>query len=527
MYLIKNKKIVCEAEIINDKVISKDKDFYARAIDRIQFICVSCGKDKTKTIRRIKHPLKNNLICEVCLRKRTNLEKYGVDNPQKVKSIRKKTEKTMNEKYGGNAPICSNKIKQKIVETNLEKYGVENVFQNDKIKQKIVETNLEKYGVENPMFSKEIKKRMKKTAKINFYQNLEERVKGLVKPLFSAEEYNNSASDAKRKILKWKCNECENEFEDHLYGGRIPICKKCFPNTRSKDEIEIGDYIKDLGFEIHHTKIDKKEIDIFLPELNLGIEFNGLYWHSENNGNKNKEYHLNKILLCENKNIRLIHIFEDEWKFKKEIVKNRFKSILGIYSNRIGGRECEIKEVDPKEKNIFLEKYHIQGADKSKIKLGAFHKKTKDLIGVMTFSTPRIALGKKNKGEEEYELSRFVTISNTLTPGLASKMLTYFIRNYKPKKIYTYSDIRWNTGNLYRQLGFECFGKTVPNYWYIVYDKGFKRIHRFNFRKSRLKVLFPEIYDDNKTEWQIMQEAGYDRIWDCGNDKWVLNLTKN
>ena len=94
--------------------------------------------------------------------------------------------------------------------------------------------------------------------------------------------------------------------------------------------------------------LDGKEIDIYIPEIKLGIEFNGLYWHSEEGG-KDSKYHLNKTELCESNGIKLIHIFEDEWLYKKNIVKSRLKNILGLTENKIYARKCEIKEISSRD----------------------------------------------------------------------------------------------------------------------------------------------------------------------------------
>ena len=253
----------------------------------------------------------------------------------------------------------------------------------------------------------------------------------------------------------------------------------------------------------------------YIPNKKLAIEYNGLYWHSELN-NTNKNYHLNKTKLCENKDIRLIHIFEDEWNNKQQIVKNRLKYILKLIPYKIFARKCIIKEINSQLKDKFLNKYHIQGTDKSNIRLGAFYKNR--LVAVMTFGKRRIALGSKNKNNF-YELIRFCTISNFNIIGIAGKLLKYFKNKYKPKNIISYADRRWSQGNLYKQLGFKLDHISPPNYWYI---KNGIRIHRFNFRKNVLKDKL-NIFDMELSEWENMKNNDYDRIWDCGNYVFIKN----
>jgi hypothetical protein len=334
--------------------------------------------------------------------------------------------------------------------------------------------------------------------------------------------HNNKYDYSKTKYINNKIDVCiicpeHGEFwqtpTNHFKGCGCPNCIKNF----SIYEKEIVDFLKEHLAEIitnNKSIIYPYELDIYIPSHKIAIEFNGLYWHSEKQV-KDKNYHLNKTKLCKEKDIRLIHIFEDEWINKKEIVKNRLKSFLGLNERKIGARKCIIKELSPKVKNEFLENYHIQGKDVSSISLGAFY--NKELISVMTFCKPRIALGAKEKKDGVWELSRFVNKFGIKSQGIASKLLKYFERNYNPKEIYSYSDIRWNTGNLYLFMGMVEVTQTNPNYWYF---KNQKRFHRFGFRKSILNKKLNN-FDDNLTEYENMLNNGYDRIWDCGNKKFI------
>jgi len=214
---------------------------------------------------------------------------------------------------------------------------------------------------------------------------------------------------------------------------------------------------------------------------------------------------------------RLIHIFEDEWILKKDIVKSRLKHILGKTEDltHIGARECIIKEISSKEKDEFLEQFHIQGKDVSKVKLGAFYKH--QLVAVMTFSHGSLAKGVKHQNPLVWELNRFCSHSDFIISGIASKLLEYFKRNYTWHKIFSYADRRWSDGNLYEKLGFQLDHVTQPNYWYV---GDFERIHRFNLRKR------PEEPKDIPEHILRLQE-GYIRVWDCGNLKFVLTYQKS
>lgn len=289
---------------------------------------------------------------------------------------------------------------------------------------------------------------------------------------------------------------------------------------QSKEEINLFNYIKSVyNGEIQTNVrglIPKYEIDIFLPELSIGIEYNGLYWHSEKSG-KHKNYHFKKFESALNNNIRLIQIFSDEWLNKKEIVESKLKSILKINNKNdfIFARKCEIKEINSKLKDEFLTKYHIQGKDKSSIKIGLFI--ANNLVGLATFSKPRIALGGITH-ENKLELSRYASSSYII--GGLPKIIKYLKSKYNPHQIYSYSDNRWTdpNNNMYLKNNFIKQKQSNPGYFYT---KNFLvRLHRYNFNKFKLKEMGADT--KNKTEFQIMEELGYTKIWDCGATKFVL-----
>jgi hypothetical protein len=297
----------------------------------------------------------------------------------------------------------------------------------------------------------------------------------------------------------------------HLIGRG---CNKCVNNGVSKAEKEIFEFINSLGIDVIENDtsvLDGKELDIYIPSHNLAIEYNGLYWHSELFVDDN--YHLNKTESCEEKGVQLIHIFEDEWLYKQNIVKSRIKNILGLTENKIYARKCEIKEIDFKIVNEFLNKNHIQKTVKSKVNIGLYH--NNELVSLMTFGSMRKIMGGVSN-KDYYELLRFCNKLDTSVVGGASKLLKYFIKNYNPEQIISYADRRWSNGGLYVSLGFSFIHNSKPNYWYLN-DK--TREYRFKYRKSQLIL---DGYNPNKTEREIMFSRGIYRIYDCGNKKYQL-----
>jgi hypothetical protein len=470
-------------------------------------------------------------LCGIEKSKKTILEKYGVDNVFKSKEIKDKIKKTNIKKYGVKSPIQNKDIREKIEKTNIKRFGCKNVFSNREIMgnalnkrdykssfEKSKKTCLKKYGVDNYFKSDLSKNKLKTYKKEQIVNGIFDgiRLKNKVIPLFKEEDY----IDVQSKY-RFKCCTCDNDFIDNLDDGKLPRCPNCFPYIiNSKFEYEILDFLKTVtNKEIvrgNRKLLNGLELDFYIPELKLAIEFDGLYYHSEITGGKDKNYHLNKLNICETLGIKLIHIFEDEWRYKKNIVKSRLQSILNCKVNSVYARKCIVKEIDSNTANIFLEDNHLQGKDNSKIKLGLYH--NDELLSTMTFGSLRIALGNENK-KDAYEMYRFCSKMNTNVVGAAGKLLKYFVDNYKPEKIISYADRRWSNGNLYEKLGFKLLNKTKPNYFYT--KDHYKKHHRFSFRKNILNKKL-EKFDPSLSEWENMQLNGYDRIWDCGNLKYEL-----
>lgn len=326
--------------------------------------------------------------------------------------------------------------------------------------------------------------------------------------LYDYSKVDYSKSNSKVKIICPIHGEFEQTPASHIRGSGCHSCG----HINSKQEKEITSFLKSLSIEIIENSrliIPPYELDIYIPSYKIGIEFNGIYWHSDKH--RDKEYHLNKTKECDKLGFKLIHIFEDEWIYKKNIVKSRLKNILGLTENKIHGRKCEIKEVSSKDVKLFLNENHIQGNIGSKIKLGLYYEN--ELVSLMTFGHRPMF------NSNQYEIIRFCNKLNTTVIGGAQKLLKYFIKNYNPKEIISYADKRWSQGNLYEKLGFTFISDSPPNFYYVI-DK--KRYHRINFQKHK---LIKQGYDKNKSESQIMLERGINKIYDCGSKKYSLLIS--
>ena len=297
--------------------------------------------------------------------------------------------------------------------------------------------------------------------------------------------------------------------------GNLVVSKKRFISSYEK---EIGQYIKKLGLEFDANRqiLIGKEIDILVPSASIGIEIDGLKWHTEFFGKKNHKYHLDKTQRCNEKGYGLIHIFEDEYVEHKDVVLSKLRHILGKDGDlpKIAGRKIIVREILSKEANEFLTKYHIQGFYKSTVYLGGFY--GDKLVAVMSFKHGNVT-------NENWELTRFATDYNYLYQGVGGKMFAYFVRNYNPEVIVSFADRRWTVSpdnNLYTKLGFVLDSVTRPDYrYYNEKVNKFKRIHKMTMSKTRLHTKYGLSMD--MTELEMAKSLGYDRIWDCGLFKYV------
>lgn len=273
---------------------------------------------------------------------------------------------------------------------------------------------------------------------------------------------------------------CKN-FHETMSKSAIQVNTNMTISKTSKAENEIKDFIENNGLE---TKMDRtilkgKEIDIYIPSKKIGIEYNGIIWHTEWFGQKDKRYHYNKMQDCLKAGVKLISIFEDEYALHKEIVKNKLSHILGFDKNKpkIYARKCDIKEIIAHDANNFYNKYHIQGTTHATVHLGAYYKNK--LVAVMSF-VRRLPYG-------TWELVRFASDYHYICSGLGGKLFSFFIKNYNFKEIKSFADRRWTINendNLYTKLGFVNDGIVPPSFTYY-YPKvyGIERKHRYTLKK--------------------------------------------
>lgn len=411
-------------------------------------------------------------------RKNTSLQKYGVTNNGQTEHAKQK-----HRQFYEN-PELVHSANSKSRETKLRKYGDANYNNPEKIKR----TFKEIYGIDywaSRYPEKGIAQLQDKETLLQLYKN------------YSIEEISKKLSVHPQTVYRHL----------NMHNLRTPY--------KSSEEAEVIKFLKDEGVTNiveNSRKIlkSRKELDIYLPDYNLAIEYNGVYWHHDGIGHITRSYHKNKFEECASNGIQLLTIFSTQWKSKQEIVKNIIRNRIGISEKSVFARKCSVVDVTSSQAREFLDQHHIQGYTTSSIRYGLVH--ANELVALMTFSKSRTGMG---VNEDAHELVRFASSGRVV--GGASKLLKHFLKNNSVKKLISYSDNEWSDGNLYRVLGFDLENEIAPSYWYLRPHTE-RLYHRYNFAKHK---LVEQGYDPAKTERQITLEMGLLKIWDCGKKRWV------
>lgn len=508
----------------------------SRVANWCRFYKIRRTKEQINKIRELTNIQKYGVAHPSCLPevqekvKQTSLQRYGVTNANKLQSIKDKIKQTNLDRYGVTSYAKTQESKEKVKQTCMEKYGVDSANKRPEKIEKTKQTNLERYGATCNLVTKEGMEKTKQTNRERY---------GVDWAMQSKEILNKS----KQTFLKHYGT--TNVSNSHLPREIVNILETRETFQKYIDTLEnptIQSIARDLG--VHETAIQKRlkyldmwdsvihretqaeldlkqylpnfvttrkaippyEIDLYNKDLMLGIEYNGTYWHCEKF--RDKKYHQQKSNMAKENGIFLYHIWEYEWEDNRihPIILSQLNNLLHK-NRRLGARKCAVRLVSFQDSTSFLQNNHIQGKDNSPIRLGLYH--NEELVAVMTFCKPRF-----NK-KYQYELSRFCCKCGWNIVGGASKLFKYFIENYTPTSIITYSDCSKTKGTLYPMLGFKLLRQSSPNYIWTN-STCTKILSRYQCQKHLLK----EYQDLGDTEVEIMHHLGYYQIWDCGNLVW-------
>ncbi len=395
--------------------------------------------------------------------------------------VAEKKKKTCIEKYGcGNVFQRSDimaalrgqqdDIQQKRELTNLERYGGRSALENKEVKTKALATNKEKYGDEHPQRTDAIKKKALET---------------------SIRRGNTRVIDGKTiKQIAMEKN-LSTSHANFLYRTHGEQFVTDFKKTQSAIEQIIEDMLRDVGVKYEKQfRVEKYSADFYLPEFNLILECDGMYWHSE--AIKSPSYHADKKKLYNKYGFASLFFREDEILNKQAIVKSILLNKLNK-NVRVFARKLDIKKISIAEAKLFFERNHLM-SDGSGVSYA--------LVDVDATILACIQVRHKNKKNNLIEISRFCTLSGTSVVGGFSKLLKHVIKELAPVSVMTFIDLRYGSGKYLLQFGFvsercqSSFGWT-----------DFKHVvHRMNFPGN--SGYF----------------SGWTKIWDCGQEKFVLTV---
>jgi len=478
----------------------KLKRFEETCISRFGTTCPAKNKDvmakATKTNLKkfgVKYTVQSDIVRQKS--KDTMIVRYGVDNPAKDPEIYKKIISTNRDRYGADHPLQCKEVLDKRTDTNNLIYGGPSPTNNNIVRQKQVDTMVERYGVENWKYiniSPDL---------VDILTNKEKFIRFVTGKYMSdiLAETGLEVSTLYKIIAKYECND---------------ILLKEY--TRSSHERKMEYFLKSHGinFQTSNREIVKpKELDFYIPEHNLAIELCGVYYHSDSMG-KDKSYHYNKWKQCKDIGITLLTYFDDELEKSNSVIESKILYMCGKHTGeRLGARQLTIGELSIAAEREFLDKNHIQGFLKNRNhSIGAYY--GDKLVAVMCITDRKF----------HKEITRFAVDINYIVSGAFSKMLQWHVRavNYAGD-IVSFSDNCHGAGSLYESAGFERVGDVLPTYSYT--NAGRPRENKQNYMKNKIAKKF-NINTDNKTEFELMNELGYSKVWDCGKIKWKITITK-
>lgn len=501
-------------KVINNMGIYKSKELHQESREKVSLR--KYGTKHTIAMKETREKIENAFT-----------EKYGVKSLLEKKEFR---EGKMMEKYGVTHPLQLKKFMDKQRETNLKNWGVEYTTQSRHIQEKMKKSTMENYGVDNVFKLPEMQEKARDTIEEKYgLRNVNQvhikHLENMNKDFWMKHFYDKS-------ISAFDTGACADY---HNIGTSLVLrkVKEFEMDVRLKyesiKEHEIHQLIMNAGVkdtQRNRTVIPPKELDIYIPDKKLAIEFDGLLFHSNGLSNSTldkfvpENYHLKKTEECQEKGVQLYHIFENEWDNpqQKAIWKSMILNKLGK-STRIYARNTECVTIRGAEARLFCMDNHLQGGCPSSVELAL--KYNGDIVAVMTFSKPRY-----NKNYD-WELLRYCCKCGITVVGGASKLLSHF-RRLHHGSIISYANLRWSEGKLYEKLGFTLINQSPPNYFYYktrdgVYP-GWRVVNlesRIKYQKHKLPSIL-EHFDPKLTEKENMYMNGYRTIYDCGSLVYAL-----
>ena len=488
-----------------------------------------CNRDNSQSRLSSRLPHEQDLINQ--RRTATNIEKYGVRFASQLPATKEKAAATCIERYGTNSPTENLEIHAKAKATLMKNYGVEYPQHSTELATKAEQTWMLTRGVSRPAKDPSVLDAMKRTLldrygvdhnmKVPNIRNAV-RIKNRTRlfhaisqarpsadPQFTVEQFIDGNSDT---VWSWSCKTCNTVFDQALKPGRDVRCDNCNPVGESWGEQQIRQWLDshNISYQQNTRKIIAPfELDFYIDDMKVAIEFNGIYWHSEKILD-DKNYHFNKFKICHDRGIRLIQIWEHELTTNSTIIFSRLSHVLGFNKpNIIGARKCQISNITASQAREFFNQHHLQGFHASGYYQGAWYQGT--IIAAISIGKARYT---KNA---DWELTRFAIASGYSVPGVLSRLLHTSRDDLGSSRLVSYANLSWGHGNLYQQQGFQFSHFTSPNYFYFKNVNDVKS--RIAFQKHKIASVMPAL-----SESEIAHVLGYNRFFDAGSAVWVRDI---
>jgi hypothetical protein len=493
-----NKGYICK---LGDILSVNTTDLTVGSHEKIHACCDDCLKNKVVFNHSYHKIFKkyNKYLCKNCVQKekeKTNIKKYGVKNVMSSKEIQDKRKEYFLEKYDVTHPCKNENIKNKIKQTNINKYGVEYLTQNETILNKIQKTNIDKYG---NICSLQNEKVMNKTfnTMLDKYGNKYSMQNDIIKNKILSSSLSTNVNKTLNKykdiikivytngVFEANCDTGKNHtyiISTHNYYQRILYktikCTICNPidNLSSGLELDFIMFIESLNINFIHkdrTSIKPQELDVYIPSHKLAFEFNGLYWHSDIY--KDNNYHLNKTEKCLSKNIRLIHIYEDDWLYKKDIIKSKILNIFDM-NDKINIIDCTIKEIhDIKIIKEFINNNDLKKYKKSNINYSLLYKNNIILIMSLNIEDNLCTI---NNITSSYYLNTDDCVYFLLNNIINKYNISNFV--YMCDRDWCYSDLISSIDFKVNQIWKPTFSYIKDRYEYKNNNKDYKKLKIFN-----------------------------------------------
>ncbi len=502
-------------------------------------------------------------------REQTNLEKYGVPCVFSHPDIKERAKATYEARTGYNVPFSNPEVRDKAIQSLRNNYGVDVPLKSAELRDKVANTNMERYGAVNPMQNEGVRNKARDTMLSRYgYESYMQSPEGRekfastmldrygVKVFSETDMFKFAQMKNPERFERFKEFDADpatyidshfdhvpslNELAEDIGTGTEAVslrldrcnCRDKVKYVFSYMEDQVYTFLHNLNSELQIVRNTKQiitpyELDLYIPELHIGVECNPTSTHNSSVNTWDKDssplkrsYHQMKTKMCEDKGIFLFHIFGYEWETKRTVIESMLKNLIGRNDRVVYARNTVVKEIPGRVAADFLDNNHRQGNTFSSVRLGLYTKDTDELVSIMTFGKMRSTIGTSNEDLSNcWELVRFCSVLGTTVVGGASKLLHYFIHNYNPDQIRSFSDRAHTRGTLYEKLGFTEIRRSDPGYVWVNLSTDIA-YHRVNAQKQHLKkFLNDDSIDLNKTETEIMTEHNFVQVFDSGTITW-------